>query len=59
MRSFLVYREGNETLFGFTTIPDDMVLTSGNLVMGWDFLKPGGYFWRGTWMCCWCMLTSS
>lgn len=33
-------REGNETLFGFDVVPDSANLTSGSLIMGWDFNMP-------------------
>ncbi len=33
-------REGNETLYGFTFVPDNAVLSTGNLIMGWSFNEP-------------------
>jgi hypothetical protein len=33
-------REGNETLVGFPFVNDNAVLTSGSVVVGWDFGSP-------------------
>lgn len=33
-------REGNETLFGFPFVADNAVVSSGNVVTGWDFGAP-------------------
>jgi hypothetical protein len=33
-------REGNESFFGFNTVSDTAVLTTGNAIVGFDFGAP-------------------
>ena len=37
-------REGNETFFGYTRVPDDANITEGNAIVGFDFGAPTAPF---------------